>query len=109
MRYRLLRIVVALVLVAGASAAPRTSVFEWLVWTTVLGGLAVLLAPKDLRLFVPATFLALTMLRPALPYVLYTNLFWYVVFVPLVALVCTIVTEWVRESEDDDCDQRSNR
>ena len=34
-----------------------------------------------------------------LAYLLYTNLFWYVVFVPLVALVCTVVTEWARESK----------
>jgi len=29
-------------------------------------------------------------------YVLYTNRFWYVVFVPVLALVCAAVTEWVR-------------
>lgn len=48
-------------------------------------------------------------MRTLLGYVLYTNLFWYVVFVPLVALVCTVVTEWVRGSKDGDCNQRSNR
>lgn len=96
-------------LTVGSLYAPRSSFFMWFVWMTVLAVLAVLVAPRDRRWVAPATFSAMTMLYPVIAPVLYSNLFWYVIFVPVVALVCTVVTEWARESEDGDIDQRSNR